>query len=75
MQSVDLNQARQHLPELIEQTISGDDIVITREGQPVVRLVAFIKKNKRQRQFGSARGLIKVADDFDAPLKDFKEYM
>jgi len=26
-------------------------------------------------QFGSARGLIKMADNFDAPLADFQEYM
>ncbi len=26
-------------------------------------------------QFGSARGLIEIADDFDAPLADFQEYM
>lgn len=26
-------------------------------------------------QFGSAKGLIKMADDFDAPLADFQEYM
>ena len=26
-------------------------------------------------QFGSAQGLIKMADDFDAPLADFQEYM
>ena len=25
--------------------------------------------------FGSARGKVHMADDFDAPLKDFKEYM
>ena len=26
-------------------------------------------------QFGSAKGLIKLADDFDTPLADFQEYM
>lgn len=25
-------------------------------------------------KFGSARGLIKIADDFDAPLEDFEAY-
>ncbi len=31
---------------------------------------------KKQRQFGSMKGLvIKMADDFDAPMEDFKEYM
>ncbi|HEX8671395.1 MAG TPA: DUF433 domain-containing protein [Longimicrobium sp.] len=27
------------------------------------------------RRFGSARGQIRMAEDFDAPLDDFKEYM
>ncbi|MEA2604346.1 MAG: hypothetical protein QOF89_5338 [Acidobacteriota bacterium] len=29
----------------------------------------------RQRTFGSAKGLIRIADDFDEPLEDFREYM
>lgn len=27
------------------------------------------------RRFGSARGQIRIAEDFDAPVDDFKEYM
>ncbi len=30
---------------------------------------------RKQRVFGSAKGKIKMADDFDAPLDDFKDYM
>jgi len=29
----------------------------------------------KQRPFGSARGLITIADDFNEPLEDFQEYM
>lgn len=29
----------------------------------------------KQRIFGSAKGLIKIAEDFDEPLEDFREYM
>ncbi len=32
-------------------------------------------EGKRKSNFGSARGLIEMADDFDAPIEDFKEYM
>jgi prevent-host-death family protein len=74
MQTIDVNQAKQRFPELIEQTISGGEVVITREGKPVARLVAMFKPPRKQRRFGSARGLIKMTDDFDAPLEDFKEY-
>ena len=31
-------------------------------------------KVRQQRVFGSAKGLIKIASDFDAPLDDFKDY-
>jgi uncharacterized protein (DUF433 family) len=30
---------------------------------------------RKPRQFGSARGQIRMSDDFDAPLDDFKDYM
>ena len=35
------------------------------------------EKNKRkERKFGSMKGLVKhIAEDFDAPLEDFKDYM
>jgi hypothetical protein len=33
------------------------------------------KKKKAIPQFGSAKGKIKMAPDFDAPIDDFKEYM
>jgi hypothetical protein len=33
-------------------------------------------QNTDKRQFGSMKGLVEyIADDFDAPLEDFKEYM
>ncbi len=33
-------------------------------------------KQKPKRRFGSMKGLVEyIADDFDAPLEDFKEYM
>jgi hypothetical protein len=30
---------------------------------------------KRQAKFGSAKGLIKMTEDFDAPSNDFEDYM
>lgn len=39
-----------------------------------------VQKNKpnvkKERKFGSMKGLVKyIAEDFDAPLEDFKDYM
>ena len=34
------------------------------------------KPKRKARKFGSMKGLVKnIADDFDAPLEDFKDYM
>jgi len=34
------------------------------------------KPKRKERKFGSMKGLVKnIADDFDKPLEDFKEYM
>ena len=74
MLNVDIMKAGDCLPELVAQSISGDEVVITRNGQPVVKLVA-LTGQKRKRRFGSAKGLIKIFDDFDEPLEDFKDYM
>lgn len=50
--------------------------------EEVQDFVAFLKTKvqKQQvplqkRQFGAGKGLVTMADDFDAPLEDFKEYM
>jgi len=36
---------------------------------------ATVQQAKRQREFGCAKGQFRMADDFDAPLEDLKEYM
>jgi prevent-host-death family protein len=74
MHAIDVTQAQQHLSELIDQTLRGDEVVITKGGTPIIKLVD-VSKHKKQRQFGTANGLIKISDDFDLPLNDFKDYM
>jgi antitoxin (DNA-binding transcriptional repressor) of toxin-antitoxin stability system len=59
---MDRDQANQRFPELLAQTISGGEVVITQEGKPVAKLVAMIKPPRKQRRFGSTRGLIKMKE-------------
>ena len=33
------------------------------------------RETKKEREFGCAKGQFWMADDFDAPLEDFKDYM
>ncbi|MBV9468464.1 MAG: DUF2281 domain-containing protein [Abitibacteriaceae bacterium] len=74
MQTVTLDEAKTHLLDLIEAATAGEEVFIQKNEDVAVQLVPRTVK-RRKRQFGSAKGLIAMAPDFDAPLEDFKEYM
>ncbi|MEO7908501.1 MAG: type II toxin-antitoxin system prevent-host-death family antitoxin [Roseiflexaceae bacterium] len=70
---MDITEASRRLLDLIQAVEHGEEVIITRNQQPLVQLISLPQSENRP-QFGSARGLITVADDFDAPLDDFREY-
>jgi antitoxin (DNA-binding transcriptional repressor) of toxin-antitoxin stability system len=67
---VRLDEARDRLLQLVDAAIKGEEVFILKDEQQVVQLVP-VEPPVRRRQFGSARGLIVMSDDFDAPLEDF----
>jgi antitoxin (DNA-binding transcriptional repressor) of toxin-antitoxin stability system len=76
MIQTDVDDAKMHLPELIEAAARGEEVLIaanTPLGHPTVRLVA-VEPALRSPMFGSAQGLITMTEDFDLPLPDFDEY-
>jgi prevent-host-death family protein len=73
MKVVNIHEAKTHLSRLIQEAIDGEDIIIARGNQPVVRLV-LVASARRERSPGWAAGQVKLADDFDAPLDDFADY-
>ena len=72
MARVNIAEAKANLSRLIEEALSGEDVVIARRGVPLVRLT--VLKNDRPRRLGAARGLVEIAPDFNAPLNDFADY-
>jgi len=74
MHRVRLDEARVRLLDLIEAAIKGEDVFILKDDQQTVQLVP-VELPERRPQFGSAKGLIVMANDFDAPLVGFNEYM
>ncbi len=74
MQTVTLEEAKAQLGNLIEAAAAGEEVFIQKNDGFSVQLVPRALKARR-RQFGSARGLISMAPDFDAPLEEFREYM
>jgi prevent-host-death family protein len=65
-------EAKRRLRDLIDAAMRGETVLITHGDQKTVQLVP-VAEAKPRPQFGSAKGLIQMADDFDEPLEDFAE--
>lgn len=74
MYQIDLHEAKRHLADFIDMALGGEEILITQDEKPVLTLVR-VAAPKTRRKAGSAKGLITMASDFDAPLEDFRAYM
>jgi len=66
--SVGVHEAKTHLSRLLDDVAAGEEVLITRRGEPAARLVAL--RTRRPRAFGIDRGRLAIRDDFDAPLDD-----
>lgn len=73
MTKVDVDEAKDHLSDLIDEALQGAEVVLTKDNKPVVKLVP-VSGGKARPVFGSAHGLIQLSPDFDEPLEDLDQY-
>lgn len=59
--------------KLLEAASQGEEIIITRDTQPVAKL-APVSHGDGDLRYGSAKGLVTIHPDFDAPIEGFEEY-
>ncbi len=74
MYEIALQDASVQFAEIINDVAHGDEVRIRRDDGKVFKIV-LVHTQPPFPKFGSARGLIEIADDFDEPLEDFREYM
>ena len=67
MTEVNVHEAQTHLSRLLTRVAAGEEIIISKAGKPVARLVPF-QRLRKKRVPGLDRGKACIADDFDAPL-------
>lgn len=70
VQTVNITEAKAHLSRLVDQASIGEEIIITRAGKPVARLVTLAANTQKSRKLGLAKGRFTIPEDFDAPLGD-----
>lgn len=69
MTIVNIHDAKTHFSKLINLALNGEEIIIARGGKPLIRLLPFTEETS-SRKGGQLKGMITIADDFDAPLPD-----
>lgn len=67
--TVNIHYAKTHLSRLLAQVTAGEEIVISKSGKPVARLVP-LAQSGADRPLGLDQGKGWIADDFDAPLPE-----
>jgi prevent-host-death family protein len=73
MYTVGLKEAAGRLAELIDAVASGEEVVITRDDGATFKIIP-VTLMPPFPKFGSAKGRVKMREDFDEPLEDFQAY-
>ena len=64
---VNINEAKTHLSKLLARVRNGEEVIISKAGKPIAKIVPLADKPKK-RIPGSAKGKVVIEKNFDAPL-------
>jgi prevent-host-death family protein len=67
METVNIYDAKTRLSQLVDKAASGEDVVVCRNGKPLVRITQ-LEDTKSVVRFGLLKGKVKLSADFNAPL-------
>lgn len=69
METVNIYDAKTRLSQLVDKAAAGEDVVVSRNGKPLVRITR-LESPKRRIRFGLLKGKLSIPEDFDAPLPE-----
>jgi prevent-host-death family protein len=70
MKQLNVAEAKAKFSELVDAAARGDGTIIAKSGTPVAMLVPLDKERRTPVKFGTLKGKIWIADNFDDPLPD-----
>ena len=65
-------QAKTHLSRLVEQVLSGEEVILAKAGKPLVRLIPYVEE-PAPLYFGLLKDQITIEDDFNAFSPEIEE--
>jgi prevent-host-death family protein len=66
MTTVNMHEAKTRLSQLVAKVEAGEEVVISRDGKPVARIVR-VEPPKQRAKFGYMKGQVWMSPDFDDP--------
>jgi len=69
---VNMHQAKSSLSRLVQRALEGEEIVIARNGEPLVKLVP-VPKERKPRVPGRYKGKVWMAPDFEFTDAEIEE--
>jgi prevent-host-death family protein len=69
---VNMHQAKTSLSRLVARALAGEEVVIARNGEPLVRLVP-VSKERQPRVPGRGKGKIWIGPDFEFTDEEITE--
>jgi len=75
MIQMNVAEAKAKFSELIQKVLLGEEVIIAKDHQPLVKIVPLTKPLHKRRP-GSGAGQVQfMAEDFDATPADFDDYL
>jgi prevent-host-death family protein len=70
MKQLNVAEAKAKFSELVDAAARGDGTIIAKSGTPIAMLVPLDKERRAPIKYGTLKGKIWIADNFDDPLPD-----
>lgn len=74
MSTLTIEETQTRLPQILDHLLPGEEVVITRQGTPVARLLS-AELPKGMPIYGRGKGKVLKHIEDDEHLKDFAEYL
>lgn len=75
LETMTVQEAQENLAKVIADLTPGGEIVITKNAQPIAKIISTSEKVRQPRRPGSAKGKLIILAEDDEHLLDFQDYL